>query len=81
MRPVTQAQWQDAVDMAEILARTTTAQVLLFIEMGRIFNLVDENGIVDVQACYEIVEDARSQGIMPSEKALRLFIAGVEGEE
>lgn len=74
MRPVTKEQWQDAVDAAELLARVTTAKVLLFIEMGRLFNLVDKNGEIDIQACYEVIEDAQSQGVMPSEGAIRRFI-------
>lgn len=75
MRPVTREQWQDAVDAAETLARITTAKVLLFIEVGRLFGLVDENGEIDIQACYEVVQDARSQGIMPSADALGRFIS------
>jgi len=74
MRPVSREQWQDAVDAAESLARITTAKVLLFVEMGRLFGLVDENGEVDIQACNEVVEDARSRGIMPSVEDMRRFI-------
>lgn len=74
MRPVTREQWQDAVDAAELLARITTAKVLLFLELARLFSLIDENGEIDIQACYEAVEDARSQGIMPSEDAMHRFI-------
>ena len=44
MRPVTKEQWQDAVDTAELLARITTAKVLLFIEMGRLFELMTKTG-------------------------------------
>lgn len=76
MKPITQEQWQDAVDAAELLARLTTAKVLLFIEMGRLFNLVDENGEIDIQACYGVMEDARSQGVMPNADAIKQFIAG-----
>lgn len=74
MRPVTKEQWQDAVNAAEMLSRITTAKVLLFIEVGRLFGLVDENGEVDVQQCCEVIEDARNQGIMPSEDTMRSFI-------
>jgi hypothetical protein len=74
MRPVTREQWQDAVDAAELLARVTTANVLLFMEIGRLFGLVDENGEVDIQACYEVIEDARSRGIMPSVVDMNRFI-------
>lgn len=74
MRPITREQWQDAVDAAELLARITTAKVLLFLEIARLFGLIDENGEVDVQACYEVVEDARSQGLMPSADAMHRFI-------
>lgn len=74
MRPVTQEQWQDAVDAAELLARITTARVLLFIEMGRLFGLIDDNGEVDIVICNEIIEDARSQGIMPSVESIQQFV-------
>lgn len=75
MRPSTKEQWQDAVDSAELLARLTTARILLFIEMGRLFGLVDNNGDADIQACYEVLEDARCQHIMPSADVIRMFIA------
>lgn len=75
MRPVTQEQWQDAVDAAEVLARITTAKVLLFIEMGRLFDLIDNNGEVDIMACQEIIEDAHGKGIMPNMDDIRRFIA------
>ena len=75
MRPSTKEQWQDAVDSAELLARLTTARVLLFIEMGRLFGLVDNNGDIDIQACYEVLEDARCQGVAPSTDVIRMFIA------
>lgn len=74
MRPVTKEQWQNAVDTAELLARLTTAQVLIFVELGRLFDLVDANGEIDVQACHEIIEDARSQGIVLREDAIWRFI-------
>jgi hypothetical protein len=74
MRPVTKEQWQDAVDAAELLACITTAKVLLFVEVGRLFGLINENGEIDTQACYEVVEDARSQGITPGADAMRRFI-------
>jgi len=62
MRPVTKEQWQDAVDAAELLARITTAKVLLLLEVGRLFGLIDENGEIDIRACNEIIKDARRQG-------------------
>jgi hypothetical protein len=74
MRPVTKRQWQDAVDAAEILAHITTARVLLFIEMGRLFGLIDQEGEIDVQACHEVIEDAHSRGVMPSKDAIQQFI-------
>jgi hypothetical protein len=74
VRPVTEEQWRDAVDAAELLARITTAKVLLFLELARLFNLFDENGGIDIQVCHEVVEDARSRGIMPSADAMRRFI-------
>jgi hypothetical protein len=75
MRPVTQEQWQDAVDAAELLARITTAKVLLFIELGRLFGLIDENGEVDIALCNKIIKDAHRQGDMPSTDTIQQFIA------
>lgn len=74
MRPVTKEQWQDAVDAAELLACVTTAKVLLFLEVGRLFGLIDDNGEIDIQACHEIVEDARCQGVLPNADAMRKFV-------
>ncbi|HEY9285344.1 MAG TPA: hypothetical protein VIP46_17965 [Pyrinomonadaceae bacterium] len=74
MRPVTREQWQDAVDVADLLARITTAKVLLFLELARVFGLLDEDGGIDAQACQEVIEDARSRGVMPSADAMRRFI-------
>jgi copper homeostasis protein CutC len=74
MRPVTKEQWQDAVDAADLLARITTARVLLFLELARVFGLLDEDGEIDTQGCYEIIEDARSRGVTPSADAMRRFI-------
>jgi hypothetical protein len=76
MRPVTEEQWRDAVDAAETLARITTAKVLLFVEMGRLFGLIDENGEIDIQACCDVVEDARRLGVMPSADVIHKFIGG-----
>jgi len=76
MRPVTKEQWQDAIDAAELVARLTTARVLLFIEMGRLFGLVDDDGKVDIQACNEIIDDAKDQGVMPSTEIIQWFITG-----
>jgi copper homeostasis protein CutC len=66
MRPVTKEQWQDAVDAAELLSQITTAQVLLFIELGRLFGLINEDGEIDLQACNDVIEEASNHGIMPS---------------
>jgi len=74
MRPVTKEQWQDAVDTADLLARISTAKVLLFMELGWLFNLIDENGEIDIQACHEVIKDARSQGVMPRPDAIQQFI-------
>lgn len=74
MRPITREQWQDAVDAADLLARITTAKVLLFLELARVFSLLDEDGGIDAQACYEVIEDARGKGVMPSADAMRRFI-------
>jgi hypothetical protein len=74
MRPVTKEQWQVALDTADMLARITTARVLLFVELGRLFGLVKDNGEIDIQACYEVIEGARSQGAVPSDDAFWRFI-------
>lgn len=74
MRPLTKEQWQDAVETAELLSYITTAKVLIFIEMGRLFELVDDNGEIDIQACYDVIEDARSQGFYLSAGDIQRFI-------
>lgn len=66
MRPVTREQWQDAVDAAEILSRVTTAQLLLLLEMGRLFGLVDDDLEVNLQSCLDTLEEGREMGIVPS---------------
>jgi hypothetical protein len=76
MRPATEEQWRNAVDAADLLARITTAQVLLFLEMGKLFNLVDEDGEIDIEACCEVIEDAHRLGIISSADAIRRFITG-----
>lgn len=68
MRPVTPSQWQDAVDTAEFLSRIETAEFLLRFEMGRLFGLIDDNYEVDIQACLDVIEDGRNQGITSSLK-------------
>lgn len=65
MRPVTTKQWQDAVDAADMLARITTAQILLLLEMGRLFRLIDDNLDVDVQLCLDTLEEGREKGVTP----------------
>jgi hypothetical protein len=66
MRPITQEQWQDAVDAAEMLVSVTTAQLLLLLEMGKLFDLVDDNLEVDVQNCLDTLEEGREKGITPN---------------
>lgn len=66
MRPVTREQWQDAVDAAEALSRVTTAQLLLLMELGRLFGLVDDNLEVDLQSCLDTLEEGRETGVVPS---------------
>lgn len=68
MRPLTQGQWQDAVDAGEILSRVTTAQILLLLEMGRLFGLVGDDLEVDVQACLDTLEEGREKGVTPEPK-------------
>lgn len=74
MRPITREQWQDAVDAAELLAYITTAKVLLFLELGRLFDLIDESGEINIQACSDVIEEARSHGVMPGADVMRSFI-------
>jgi len=76
MRPITREQWQDAVDAAELLAQITTAQVLLFIELGRLFGLVNEEGEIDLEACNDVIQEAGNRGVMPSSNPIQRFISG-----
>lgn len=67
MRPVTTAQWQDAVNAAEIL---------LLIETGRLFGLIASGNEIDVQACLGIIEDGRKQeGVTPQIQSMQLELA------
>jgi hypothetical protein len=66
MRPVTTEQWQDAVDAAELLSRVTTAEILLLLELGRLFGLVDDNLEVDMQLCLDTLEEGREKSIAPN---------------
>ena len=69
MRPVTREQWQDAVDAAELLSRVTTAQILLLLEMGRLFGMVDDDLGIDIQSCLDTLEEGREKDITPDPKA------------
>lgn len=57
MRPVTDNQWQDAVD---------AAQTCMMLELAKLFDLVNENGEVDITRCAEIIADGHKLGIEPS---------------
>jgi hypothetical protein len=57
MRPATDRQWQDAAD---------AAQLLMMIEVGRLHGLLTGGPEVDLQACFDILAEARTQGIFPS---------------
>jgi hypothetical protein len=66
MRPASEEQWQDAIDIADYLRRLETAEFLLRVELGRLFCLITGDFEVDIQACLDIIEDGRRQGIIPS---------------
>lgn len=68
MRPVSPDQWREAVDVAEFLCRVETAEFLLRFELGRLFGLVDDDFVVDMKACIEIIEDGRAWGIASDAK-------------
>lgn len=56
MRPVTDEQWQDAVDAAYFIQQ---------IEMARLFGLVTGGPEINLESCAEILEDGRKLGILP----------------
>lgn len=56
MRPVTDEQWQDAVDAAYFMQQ---------IEMARLFGLVTGGPEINLESCVEILEDGRELGILP----------------
>ena len=62
---MTEKQWQDAVDAAEMFSRVTTAQILLLLELGRLFGLVNDNLEVDVQLCLDTLEEGREKNVTP----------------
>lgn len=56
MRPVTDEQWQDAVDAAYFVQQ---------IELARLFGLVTGGPEINLESCAEILEDGRELGILP----------------
>lgn len=72
MRPVTDPQWQDAVD---------AAQLLTMLALGQLFELISGLPEIDTQKCSEILEDGRARGITPrlnGEQTSALTLAEVE---
>lgn len=65
MRPVTHEQWQDAVDAAEFLSRVSTAKILLLLEVGKLFGLIDDDLEVNIQVCVDTIEEGIEKGITP----------------
>ena len=70
MRPVTDRQWQDAVD---------AAHALLTLEAARLYGLVTGGPEVNVERCVEIIEDGRSRGILPRVDAVERMVAEING--
>jgi hypothetical protein len=66
MRPVTDEQWQDAVD---------AAHALLIFDTARLYGLVTGGPKVNVELCVEIIEDGRNQGIEPRVEAIKCRLA------
>lgn len=64
MTPVTEEQWQDAVD---------AAHAMLSIEMARLFKLVEGGPYVNVERCMEILEDGLKRGVIPRALAVQRF--------
>lgn len=55
-RPVTERQWQDAVD---------AAHMILTMELGQLFGLVRVVHEVDIAECVAILEEGRTHGVVP----------------
>jgi hypothetical protein len=70
MRPVTDQQWQDAVD---------AAHTLLTLETARLYGLVTGGPEVNVERCVEIIEDGRSRGTLPRVDAVTRMVAEMNG--
>ena len=56
MRPVTDVQWQDAVDAAYFMQQ---------IEMARLFGLVTGGPEINFESCIEILDVGRELAIVP----------------
>jgi hypothetical protein len=56
-RPVTDRQWQDAVD---------AAHAIMTMEVGRIYELLHDMPAIDFEECFRILEEGRERGITPT---------------
>lgn len=65
MRPVTDDQWQDAVD---------AAHAMLMLEAARLYGLVTGGPEVNIERCVEILEDGQARGIHPRIDAVQRLI-------
>lgn len=70
MQPVTDEQWQDAVD---------ASHALLTLEAAHLYGLVTGGPEVNVQRCVEILEDGRERGIRPSADAVKRLVFEING--
>ncbi len=58
--PSTPAEWQDAVD---------AAQLLLLIDSARQYGLIDGGPAVDVERCVQVLEVGKARGYRPAPDA------------
>lgn len=66
MRPVTDEQWQDAVD---------AAHTILTLEIGRLYGLVRVIPEFDIEECHRILAEGRERGILPASEVADLVAA------
>jgi len=65
MWPVTDRQWQDAVDAADFMLR---------IEVARLYGLASGGVEVNIELCEAIISQGRTLGFTPSVKAVPALV-------
>jgi hypothetical protein len=69
--PQTNAEWQEAVDLAS---------ALLHLDSARAYGLVTGGPAVNVERCEQIIETGKRQGITPAPDHVERFVASQQAE-